>query len=337
LKTVPASHGLHLLRIFLDFARRGGMSETECLAGSGIDPRLLDDPAAEVDARQEFAVLRRLLGRFGAHLPGGLMVGARLHLTSSGMLGFAQTSCPDLRSAIDLGLRYLELTPAFSRIVTEQGDGEWRMVFDDSGLPEDLRRPIVEAEALAILNMAGELLGARLPLRRIHFSFADPGYDAAYLQFFGQLPRFGQPRNFVALDASCLDLPLPQANAITAQVCENHCEEQVRSRRLREGIAGKVRRLLRADPSRATELEVAAALRITPRTLQRQLAAEHTGFRMLQEEVRAALAVELLKKRRLTVEMVADRLGYSEPSAFVRAFKRWQGTSPAAYREALQA
>jgi len=127
----------------------------------------------------------------------------------------------------------------------------------------------------------------------------------------------------------------PQANAITAQVCENHCRDLLHGRRSREGIAGKVRGHLLFDPSRcATEQQVASFLRSTPRTLQRRLAAEGTSFRALLEEVRAALAVELLKKQRLTVEVVADRLGYSESSAFVRAFKRWQGTCPAAYREA---
>jgi AraC-like DNA-binding protein len=78
--------------------------------------------------------------------------------------------------------------------------------------------------------------------------------------------------------------------------------------------------------------EVAADLGMAPRTLHRHLAAEGTSFRRVVEEVRTALADEMLQQR-MSVDEVAERLGYAEASSFVHAFKRWKGVSPGAYRQ----
>lgn len=80
-------------------------------------------------------------------MPGlGLLAGTRYHLTTHGIWGFALISSPNLRSAIGFGLRYLDLTFAFSRITLEEGPAEAVMVLDDSGIPSDLRRFLIERE-----------------------------------------------------------------------------------------------------------------------------------------------------------------------------------------------
>jgi AraC-like DNA-binding protein len=77
--------------------------------------------------------------------------------------------------------------------------------------------------------------------------------------------------------------------------------------------------------------QVAATLHVSVRTLRRQLGDEGTTFRALVEETRQLLAEELLGTGRLTVEEIADRLGYAEASSFVHAFKRWKGIPPRRY------
>jgi AraC-like DNA-binding protein len=77
--------------------------------------------------------------------------------------------------------------------------------------------------------------------------------------------------------------------------------------------------------------QVASALHFNVRTLRRQLADEGTTFRALVEETRQLLAEELLATGRLTIEEIADRVGYAEASSFVHAFKRWKGVAPRRY------
>ena len=95
------------------------------------------------------------------------------------------------------------------------------------------------------------------------------------------------------------------------------------------GVASQ--RLLR--PQAITQMEtIAAEIGMAPRTLHRHLAAEGTSFRRLVDEVREALAEEMLAHR-MTIDEVAERLGYAEASSFVHAFKRWKGVAPGAYRQ----
>jgi AraC-like DNA-binding protein len=145
---------------------------------------------------------------------------------------------------------------------------------------------------------------------------------------FGRTPEFGSSRNLAGLDASFLDLPLPQADELTAALTEQQCRALVESRRARTGAAGRVRDLLLRTPSMMPTVErVAADLHVSSRTLRRQLTAEGTSYRGLVEEVREALAEELLRAA-LPVELVARRLGYAETASFTHAFHRWKGVSP---------
>lgn len=147
--------------------------------------------------------------------------------------------------------------------------------------------------------------------------------------------RFGADVNEVVLDTDTLDLPLPRADARTAALAEVQCAQLLETRHARTATAGAVRQRLLRDPSAPPSMvEVAAVRHVTERTLRRQLEAEGTSFRQLLDEVREALAHELLLEAGLSVEQTARRLGFAEPASFVHAFRRWTGTTPGGYRDA---
>ena len=130
-----------------------------------------------------------------------------------------------------------------------------------------------------------------------------------------------------------LDLPLPQANELTAKACERQCSALLARRRPRPGVAGQVRDQLVPLAGRRPGIEVVAAnLHSSSRTLRRRLAREGTSFRSLAEEVTMGLAEEFLSNGTMTVEDVAVRLGYSEAASFTRAFARRHGIPPGEYR-----
>jgi AraC-like DNA-binding protein len=137
------------------------------------------------------------------------------------------------------------------------------------------------------------------------------------------------------LDAALLDLPLPQADELTAAMTEAQCREVLDRRTARVGIAGEVRDALLRSPADMPDVAtVAARLALSERTLRRRLSAEGTTFRSLADEVRETLAEELLTTGSLSVEEVGRRLGYAEPASFTHAFTRWKGTSPRAFSRA---
>jgi AraC-like DNA-binding protein len=160
-----------------------------------------------------------------------------------------------------------------------------------------------------------------------------------YEEVFGVRPEFGAPEHGIALDAALLNMPLPQAEAHTADLAEAECRRLVEQRRPHAGLAGQVHQVLldrsQEPPSLA---EVAGTLHLSPRTLRRRLADEGVSYRSLLDEVRGQLAQELLLNGRLTVEEVAQRLGYAETSSFTHAFRRWTGgQGPRAHRQAADA
>ncbi|HUQ00678.1 MAG TPA: helix-turn-helix domain-containing protein, partial [Aeromicrobium sp.] len=155
-----------------------------------------------------------------------------------------------------------------------------------------------------------------------------------YRDVFGVTPEFGAERNLVVLDATILDTPLPQADEHTAAMTQQMCADLVDARRSRSGLAGRVRDIVVAQLRPPPTLpDVATLLQMSPRTLRRRLADEDTNLRQLIDEVRAALAAELVTSGRLTVAEISRRLGYVEVSSFSQAFRRWYGVSPRAFRD----
>ena len=139
----------HLL---IQFGIDRGLGLEQCLAGSGLDIRLLGDPSGEIDAAQELSVVRNLVRHLGDACAPGLAAGLRYHLNAYGIWGFALLSSPTFLSAAQLGLRYLDLTFAFHGIRLEVHDDEAHLVLDDAGIPEDLRIFLLERDAGGVLR-----------------------------------------------------------------------------------------------------------------------------------------------------------------------------------------
>ncbi|KAA9161347.1 AraC family transcriptional regulator [Amycolatopsis acidicola] len=315
--------------LLVRFGTDHGVAEQQLLAGSGLTPAQLADPAALVDAHQELQVVRNL----AAALPdAGLAAGTEYHATTFGIFGFAFISSTTIRDAVNLALRYLDLSFTFSIPRARLVDGQVLLELDDSALPADVSRFLVERDLSAIHTVIGELLPAGVPLTSLGFRFPEPSTADELEQFFGVAPLFGQEANAATFDATYLDQPLPQANPQTVAVCEAQCRDLVSRRRARAGIAHEVRaKLTRVGAIAEGMPGVARELNMSIRTLRRKLDESGTSFRALQDEVREALAEELLTTGALSIEDVAVRLGYAEASSFIHAFKRWKGITPAAF------
>jgi AraC-like DNA-binding protein len=318
-------------RLLTELAAQSGVAPRRILRGTGIDRRTLDDPAGEVTTGQELALTRNLVAELGG-LPGlGLEAGSRYHLTTYGVWGFAMIASPTLGDAVGLVRRSLELTFGLCRTVISQRAGELVIELDDRALPPAVRRFSVEREAAAIDLLGRELTGAQIPLRRLTFRFPRPSYAERDEEVFAIAPAFLQPANLLAIDGAYLDMPLPQAFAPTAELCERLSLELLARRRAHLGLVGEVRDELARRPAAMPDLAaVAGALNVSERTLRRRLEQQGISFRAIVDDTRRALAERLLEVTP-TVHEVAVRLGYADASSFSHAFKRWTGMAPGAY------
>ncbi|WP_199720589.1 AraC family transcriptional regulator [Stagnimonas aquatica] len=316
------------------FATERGLSQAACLEGTGISVEALADPQTEIGAEQELRLARNLLRGLGPQPGLGLEAGLRYHLATYGIWGFALLSCKNFRAVAEVVERYLDLSYAFIRFRTRIEPGLLQILLDDSALPEDLRPFFLERDFAAWSNAMRELQPQGLPVQAVELRLPRPMDVARYVALCGVEPRFDAEYNRIHLDPALLDAPLPQGNALIAQLCLEQCRQLLEKRRRRDGIAGQVRERLFQRAGQMPSLDsIAAELQLAPRSLRRHLEQEGTSFRALADEVLETLAEELLIVAHMKLEEVAQRLGYAEPASFIHAFKRWKGVSPNAYRE----
>jgi AraC-like DNA-binding protein len=322
-----AARGTGSAALLCALAAEHGLPPARTLAGTGIDEAALSDPAAEITAAQEVRLIATLTDELPETI--GLTAGARYRLTTYGIWGFALLSSRTMRESNEVAMRFLDLTYALTRISAHEGDGELALFFDDLDLPEPVRRFVLLRDTTAALQLWRERLGQAVVPLRVALRLPAPADPGPYEAAFGVRPDFDAPRSVLTFDAGLLDRPLPQAAPLTAALCEAQCRELLERRQSRRGTSGRVRDLLLRDPRRMPgQVQVAAALHMSVRTLRRHLDEEGTSFRAVVEQTREYLAEELLVTAGLSIEQVAERIGYSEASSFVHAFRRWKGISP---------
>ncbi|MBN9744507.1 AraC family transcriptional regulator [Amycolatopsis sp. A1MSW2902] len=297
----------------------------------GVPVEELRAPDRQLDARQELAVVRALLSTVGSGDDVALSLGCRYRATTFGIFGFACISSPTMRDAMVFALRYLDLSFTFCIPHVELDAAGLRLVLDDSRVPDDVARFLALRDLSAICTVMRDLL-PEISLERLEFRFPSSSFVDSYRMAFGVAPVFGAAEHRVTLDPELLNLPLPQANEQTVALCAAQCDALVARRRTRSGVPQLVReRLVRLGGADAGMDEIARQLTLSTRTLRRRLTEAGTGYRQLLDEVRQTLAEEMLDTGVLSVDDVALRLGYAEASSFIYAFKRWTGTTPAAY------
>jgi AraC-like DNA-binding protein len=185
---------------------------------------------------------------------------------------------------------------------------------------------LTEFPFVSLALRARQATGDRFAVRAVRFRHASDHADA-YRAVFGAPVTFGAPADEVEIDTVQLELPLASADPITAAALEGTIAGLTASA-VRSPFIDRVRRaaagMLADNPSLET---VGKQLGISGRTLRRHLANEHTSLRVVLDEVRRERADELLG-RGIAVKEIAFQLGFSEPSAFSRAYKRWTGRAP---------
>ncbi|MGW4159770.1 AraC family transcriptional regulator ligand-binding domain-containing protein [Streptomyces sp. NPDC004788] len=217
----------------------------------------------------------------------------------------------------------------------ECADEAW-IEFDVSGYDDPVRFG-AETTVVATQRFAGWLIGRRLGLRRVEFGYPEPRHAPEYALLFRAPCVFGAPRTAVVFDRADLDAPVCRdaaaLRALLRRVTTDLlvCRDDRGSRTVTTRVRHLILAALPAGPVPPPE-EIAHRLAVSPQTLRRRLAAEGTSYQRLRDQVRRDHALAALTRDALSIEDLSQRLGFSEPSAFHRAFRRWTGSTPRAYQ-----
>lgn len=187
---------------------------------------------------------------------------------------------------------------------------------------------------LLLLGVLCWLIGRRIPLRRVDFSCPAPENRQDYRQFFGAPVHFDQPCSRLTFSAVYLGLPTIRDEKALRQFLRAAPANILFRYRHDQGLSARIRnRLQGLAPEEWPDFDaVAAALTLSPATLRRRLRGEGQSYSAIRDEIRYGLAQRLLQQDTILVSDIATRLGYAEPSAFYRAFLKWSGMTPTAFR-----
>jgi AraC-like DNA-binding protein len=319
------------LRKLVTYAGRIGIDRATILSELGVAAAVLDDPDARVPIAHVHAVWSKLI----AHVPAAdaQFAGEPYTPADYGLVGFVVMTSATIDEALDHFIRYIGLwtdEPRFSR------DGStvrlvYRHAFPDTvGL-----RLATESAFIEIVHAARMLTRSELVPREVRFVHPMPRDPAGHRTFFGRDVEFGAPSHELVFRDEDLALPLVHAAPELVAYLKAAANQALARRGGDPASPLEMARTIIAEEisRKVPSIEsVAKQLAISPRTLRRRLADANTSFRELLDETRAELARGYVRDRRIPLAEVAFLLGFSEPSTFHRAFKRWTQMTPAEWR-----
>jgi len=318
-----------------------GVAETLKAAGldvaalfdeAGLDAAALSDPDSRFPTEKVSLLWQLAVARSGDPAI-GLANSNIVKAASFDVVAYTMMSSPNLLSVLERLSRYVGIvSDAASLVITEDNEGH-RMILELFGGDQPVPRQRFEFDLITVLSFCRWVTNRDLRPLALELRFPPPADLRPFQDAFKCPLRFNAPVNSLLFARADVISPLPTAHPLLAEVHERLASERLRrldhvqiSRRAHAAI---IRRLPDGEPRRR---EVAAALEMSERTLQRRLEAERTSFQRLLEDTRRELAQQYLGQTDVSLADATYLLGFADQSSFFRACKRWFGTSPRRYR-----
>ncbi|MGB2337527.1 MAG: AraC family transcriptional regulator [Alcanivorax sp.] len=326
-------HPVAISQVMLNFAQRNGIDQQTCLLGTGISETELSSGEGLVTRTQEMRLIENLMLALPEAGVGGFELGLQYNLATFGVWGFALRTCKTLRQAVALGLRYLPLSTAYCCITVCEDGEAFGVVFDPDPIPPHLRQFLLERDMATALNLVREITFQGVEFKGVEFT-GEPDVSASAIESLcGIAPAFHASANRILVNRAGAGQPFPGYDPVLTRLLEQQCQQRMDTVE-NSGLAGKVRQKLLGELGLGATLnDMASELALSTRSLRRKLEQEGASYRDLVEEERRQLALQLLNTTTMKIEELAAHLGYTDAGSFVRAFRRWEGCSPSAYRE----
>jgi AraC-like DNA-binding protein len=265
----------------------------------------------------------------------GLHVGERVEMSEYGVIGSSIVTSATLGEALRTLVRFLPIWTDVG-VFSLEVDGPvacFRWEYSERSLPEP--RHDCEMSLATLARFSGFSNRVRMRTREVWFQHAKPRDTSEHARIFRAPAHFGMPANALLFDSQVLDVALPSSDPSLHKVSVQTAEQLLMKSSGEASFSQCVLSFIRRElDSGNFDLDAAARhLGLSRRTLQRRLGQESCSYRELVQQARSELSQFLLRGASRTATETAYALGYSEPSAFQRAFHKWHGMPPGAYRE----
>jgi len=337
----PGTVAICFVAAALEAVRARGLNPDRLLERVGLSPGLLQVPQARVSVKH-YGELWRLVALtlddefFGQD-------SRRMKSGSFAMLVHAVLGCKNLGAALERSLRFYGLIlDDFAGALRREG-AEACIVLRERPPDQsaDFAARIFGHEVLLILlhGVACWLVGRRIPILRAQFSYPEPPHSAEYRLMYSTELSYDKPHTAIVFGTEFLALPIVQNERSVKDFLRTAPESILVKYKNGSSLTARIRRRLRQLlPGEVPDFDqLAAELNMTTATLRRRLHEEGASYQGIKDQLRRDLAISYLSHSDRNVIDIALELGFSERSAFHRAFRKWTGASPGEFRRGLQA
>jgi len=264
----------------------------------------------------------------------GLHIGEFAEVGSWSILGYMMMNCKNLGEAFEKSRRYSRVIGNFIETRAEQKLNKMKVIFFTPPHTPEMSRHCFDASLSSSVRMMRSLTGADINPLEVTFTCAEPASKSEYERFFQCPVLFSQEDNSFTLDMTLVNTPIPMANPGLLEYFEKYAEGFIAELDRKNEHTRTVTKIIlsQLDDEELSINKVAKEMAVSVRTLQKRLEEEGVGFSDLYKEIRKRLAQKYLREN-YTVEQITYLLGFSEPSVFRKAFKKWSGVTPREYRE----
>lgn len=329
---VPPTVPIGRIQAFVRFALANGWDVAAIMHRAGISPMLLAEGRSRVTTDQAAIFVRELW-----------------RLTDDELLGFGTTPVPrgtfrlvchaligssaDLREGLQRLVEFNGALPGTPPMHVAFGPQETTLSIDLSAVdgPVDV---LVDTLLAIAHRFLGWSINAVLPLRRVEVPYRQPDGIDDYDLIFGAPVVFSAPAPALVIDTKVLGAPIVRTQEEVEAFVRNAPADILVHRDYATSLADRVRRMLQRGlngPGPTTD-DIAEALALSPQSVRRKLREEGTSIRELRETILRDAAIAGLARGDESIAELSARLGFSEPSAFTRAFRRWTGSAPRSYQ-----
>lgn len=305
------------------------------LRSVGLEPDALLDVSDMVAADAYYDLLERIAAEMddGHELP--LRVGPLMRPDDYGALGLAWKSAPSIRHSLERVERYCRLWTGNLTYEIREREGGADFLLHRFGERRLGMRLSNEATIASAASLIRQTSSASFRPRAVFLKHGAPACTSAHERYFGCPVHFGSDEDALSISSEALERPNHLADDGISRFLLSHLDAEIEALGEEDSLETLVRRAVSQSLSEGLPrmAVVARRLAMSERTLQRRLAAKSLSYKAIVEATQHQLATNLMRQSKYTLSEVAFLTGFSEQSAFNRAFKRWVGETPTSFRK----
>lgn len=327
------------IQALLNLLEEEGIDPSLCLQGTGLLVRNILNVETEIPDATEINIIERALSLLPDRAGYGVQVGQSLRVTNFGVWGLALVTTPDLRSVFSMMPHFSEVSITLSKVTVKESDETIRFVLNMDHLPASIRCFLFERYCSMTINFLHEIMpDYRCSSIFLRLPLAEGDY-IRQIRALSKLEIIPEADDFeMVVSKEILQQCLPKSDAIVHAHFIQECNAMLEKHEQLPHCAQSVRDYMLKEQNFSPKLsDIARSLYMSERTLKRRLLQEKQRFSEVVLDTKMTLAKEWLTVSLLPVKVVSDRLDYSEPASFVRAFRKWWGITPSEMKKGLAA